>query len=303
MCGFVFFFALGTLSGFAQVDNSKQISRKELLQETLRLLDKLESDYPMAQVDVVKIRERVMGIFQNPIVVSNSASDPQIAYNRKAVAAKKARAKRKIEEWKEFYESVKSYHDDNLKEKLKAKLSKQRALKYSDARRYVMLQVDNYENYIECIYTGKVIKADKMPSHTIMNIEHSWPQSHGATGIAKSDMHHLYPTDPIANSKRGSLPFGLVSHSSWESGGSKCDGSVFEPRKKYRGNLARGLFYFSVRYSKKIGSNEEAILRSWAKADPIDANEKARNDRVESIQGNRNPFIDHPEFINQINDF
>ena len=44
-----------------------------------------------------------------------------------------------------------------------------------------------------------------------MNTEHTWPQSKGATGAAKSDLHHLFPTDSKANSIRGNHPFGIVT--------------------------------------------------------------------------------------------
>ncbi|MDN5280595.1 MAG: hypothetical protein PWR01_4560 [Clostridiales bacterium] len=292
----VIFIALGALSGIAQEGKDLQSARKELLQETFRLLDKLELDNPRSQADIVKVRERILGIYRTPIYVKTAGqTEPQVSYAR--------RSRSRNSEWQQFYDSVKSLSNDNLVKKLREKLQRQKALEYRDSRRHIMLEVDNYGNYIECIYTGKIVKADKMPKSSVLNIEHSWPQSKGAKGIAKADLHHLFPTDPIANSTRGSLPFGPVSHPSWAEGGSECDGDTFEPRKKYRGNVARALFYFSVRYDKKIGRDEEEALRKWCSEDPVDANEKARNDRVERIQGNRNPFIDHPEFVDRITDF
>lgn len=286
--------ALGALSVIAQEGNDKQSARKELLQDTLRLLDKIEADFPQSQADVVKIRERVYGIYKNPIVIDQSRTSPEASF---------ARRKNRNEDWRQFYNSVAGLRDQELTRKLVEKLQRQKALEYTDARRYVMLTVDNYDNKIECIYTGKIIPANKMPKTEQMNIEHSWPQSKGAKGIAKSDMHHLFPTDPVANSTRSSLPFGIVDDPSWAEGGSECDGDVFEPRKKFRGNIARALFYFSVRYSKRIDRDEEEVLRRWNKEDPVDANEKVRNDRVEQIQGNRNPFVDHPELAERISDF
>ena len=116
-------------------------------------------------------------------------------------------------------------------------------------------------------------------------------------------MHHLFPTDSKANSTRSSLPFGEVSDAKWAEGGSKCDLKRFEVRKESRGNSARAMFYFAVRYEQKIGQTEEETLRKWNREDPVDAHEKARNDRVETLQGNRNPFIDNPEFVDQIADF
>lgn len=34
----------------------------------------------------------------------------------------------------------------------------------------------------------------------------------------------------------------------------------------------------------------------WNKEDPISMKEKIRNERIYSIQNNRNPFVDHPEW-------
>ncbi|GAB4282542.1 MAG: hypothetical protein Kow0029_28130 [Candidatus Rifleibacteriota bacterium] len=299
VCIIVTVIALGALSIFAQKGETNQSARKELLQETFNLLDKIENEYPSAQADIVKVRERVMWLYKNPVIIKGSAvgTDPEISF------ARRTNTRDRSDEWNEFYKSVDNLKDYELCQALQKKIKRQRALEYKDSRRYIMLNVDNYGGYIECIYTGKIVKGDKMPKSNVLNIEHSWPQSHGATGIAKADLHHLYPTDPIANSTRGSLPYGYVENPTWENGGSKCDGKVFEPRKKYRGNIARGLFYFSVRYNKKIDREEEEVLRKWNKEDPVDANEKARNDRVERIQGNRNPFIDHPEFVDRITDF
>ena len=69
--------------------------------------------------------------------------------------------------------------------------------------------------------------------------------------------------------------------------------------------------YFYTRYngqptSKYTTNNfkvEKSILRKWHEMDPPDATERLRNDVVFSIQGNRNPYIDHPEYVAAIPDF
>jgi endonuclease I len=299
-CLIIVVIALGALSGFAQEGKGQQSARKELLQKTLRLLDKIENESPQSHADLVKVRERVLGIYKNPIILSPSVDEPQTNFARRS--SRNSRSNRN-DDWRQFYNSLASLSNDALQTKIRQKIQNQKAIEYRDARRLVMLNVDNFDNQIECIYTGKKVDADQMPKSQVMNIEHSWPQSKGAKGIAKSDMHHLFPTDPIANSTRSSLPFGMVDDPSWEDGGSKCDGEVFEPRPKYRGNIARALFYFSVRYQMHIDRDEEEVLRRWNREDPVDANERARNDRVEQIQGNRNPFVDHPELADRISDF
>ena len=94
----------------------------------------------------------------------------------------------------------------------------------------------------------------KIPNNSVINVEHTWPQSKfgGASkSIKKSDLHHLYPTDSQLNSIRGSFPFGEVVK---DTQNTKCpisrigvdfDGHrVFEPPHDHKGNVARALFYF-----------------------------------------------------------
>jgi hypothetical protein len=91
---------------------------------------------------------------------------------------------------------------------------------------------------------------------------------------------------------------------------------VFEPIDAYKGDLARGTMYVSTRYYTEDGgwgSNPEAdgaVLKSWAATqyttwsiqDPVSWKERLRNGAVYTIQGNRNPFVDHPEWAAQIFD-
>ncbi len=304
LCLIAIVIVLGALSVIAQEGYQKTDARKETLRQALLLLDKIEAESPKSQADLVKLREKILALYRSPRV-ERRASEPDVNFARRnSRTSRTSRGNRsRNEDWISFYNSIASLNNNELIAKIFEKIQCQKAIDYTDARRYIMLTVDNYDNYIECIYTGKVINAKTMPKNDVMNIEHSWPQSKGAKGIAKSDMHHLFPTDPVANSTRGSLPFGIVDNPIWEEGGSECDGDVFEPRPKYRGNIARALFYFSVRYKYRIDGDEEQVLRQWNKDDPVDANERARNDRVEQIQGNRNPFVDHPELADRINDF
>jgi endonuclease I len=71
----------------------------------------------------------------------------------------------------------------------------------------------------------------------------------------------------------------------------------------HKGNVARALFYFSVRYKIKIPATEEIVLRRWNDLDPIDNAEEVRNEQIYFAQGSRNPFIDFPELANSINKF
>jgi len=79
--------------------------------------------------------------------------------------------------------------------------------------------------------------------------------------------------------------------------------TAFEVRAERRGDIARALFYFSVRYALRIDAEQEQTLRLWHATDPVDEGELRRNDAVEHVQKNRNPFVDHPEFVTKITDF
>jgi endonuclease I len=160
------------------------------------------------------------------------------------------------------------------------------------------------------------------------NREHSFPQSwFNSQSPMQSDLFHVYPTDGYVNNKRSNYPFGTVSAPTWTSlNGSKlgnCSfpgytGIVFEPRDEYKGDFARSYFYMATRYENVIASwqnNSNAdnvlngtstqvfdtwhlnLLYQWHIQDPVSAKEIARNNAVYTIQGNRNPFIDHPEWV------
>ena len=78
---------------------------------------------------------------------------------------------------------------------------------------------------------------------------------------------------------------------------------MFEPPTEHRGNVARSLFYFAVRYKLFIDPAEEMILKLWHKADPIDAAELARHETIAKYQKVRNTFLDFPELVDRISNF
>ena len=156
------------------------------------------------------------------------------------------------------------------------------------------------------------------------NREHSWPQSwFGDKGTPKCDIHHIYPTDGKVNAERSNYPYGEVKKASWTSqNGSKLgscktsgySGTVFEPIDAYKGDIARGLFYMSVCYyndddgwgTSGMTNKSEILpwamtmLLRWSDNDPVSQKEIDRNNAVYNVQGNRNPFIDHPEYAHMI---
>lgn len=177
---------------------------------------------------------------------------------------------------------------------------------------------DGKEKYIKDVYCGKKysFKDGNSTDHTEVNIEHTWPQSKFSTkydkGMQKSDMHHLYLTDSKANSDRGNNEFGIAGDAKNEIHAQDCDisvlfrgdsGYLFQPPANHRGNVARSLFYFAVRYNMPISKKQEAALRQWHVADPVDAMEIARHEIVAKHQNIRNPFVDFPKLVDQISDF
>lgn len=155
----------------------------------------------------------------------------------------------------------------------------------------------------------------KIPDAQYMNTEHTWPQSKFSgsfpSEVQKTDLHHLYPTGSKINSERGNYPFAEVA-----GGTSSCSnkalrgkaestkqGTYFEPPLEQKGNVARSMFYFSTRYKMPIDSVQEYYFRQWHILDPIDAEERARHEKIAKIQNNRNPYIDDPGLVNQVLDF
>lgn len=155
------------------------------------------------------------------------------------------------------------------------------------------------------------------------NREHSVPKSwfNDATPMF-SDLFHMYPTDGWVNGKRSNFPYGEVNSPTYtSSNGSKLgsnvypgySGTVFEPIDEYKGDFARTYFYMMTRYKNVVstwvsdmftGDNltiwATNMLISWDALDPVSQKEIDRNNAVYTIQGNRNPFIDHPTWIDWI---
>jgi hypothetical protein len=168
--------------------------------------------------------------------------------------------------------------------------------------------------YCQNEYTSEDgISRTGIPDSRKLNCEHTWPQSKFSTRFEKitqkTDLHHLFPTNSRANSTRSNFPFsnvrgGELVNCSASSRGNRADGTpVFEVPDNHKGNAARAIFYFSIRYNMKIDQAQEATLREWHEEDQVDSAEIIRNDKIQNIQGNRNPFIDQPELVERISNF
>jgi len=162
---------------------------------------------------------------------------------------------------------------------------------------------------------GNIPAPNRIPDNTVINVEHTWPQSHFTgkhpTDFQKSDLHHLFPTDSELNAIRGNHKFGEVSRDlkilkcreSRFGIGTAGNQEIFEPPTNHKGNVARAIFYFATRYDQYIDQDEENVLRKWNQEDPVDEEEVRRNDGIFQVQGNRNPFVDYPELSDLVADF
>lgn len=206
---------------------------------------------------------------------------------------------------------------------IKAKcLSQKDNVSYKTARIILFgelhLKKENNQYFLNEVYCNNKIGASagvgpgKIPNPDAVNCEHTWPQSKFTSqfpaGLQKSDLHHLYPSDMRANSTRSNYPFAevdgrVVNSNCLDSKIGNAIGSnikSFEPPLEHKGNVARAIFYFSVRYNMALSSTEKDYLVEWNKIDPVDEEERIRNQKIMDFQGNRNPFIDYPELIERI---
>ena len=180
-----------------------------------------------------------------------------------------------------------------------------------------------YDN--QCAVSGQ-------PEGTCYNREHSFPRSWWGGGTSASDtmytdIFHIHPVDSWVNSHRSNYPYGVVDGpattmnggkrgaNAFSYGGEVFEGTVFEPIDEYKGDLARNYFYMLTRYKSRISdwsgntpmlSDDDlapwaaTMLLQWHEQDPVSQKEVDRNNAIYNIQGNRNPFIDQPEFANLI---
>lgn len=159
------------------------------------------------------------------------------------------------------------------------------------------------------------------------NREHIVPQSFFNEGSPmKNDIHFVRATDGKVNGMRSNYPFGKVGSTTFTSlNGSKLgtstsagfSGTVFEPIDEFKGDVARMVFYFVTRYQSQLSSFSSGnmlgssafpglqtwelnVLLAWHNQDPVSQAEINRNNASYTFQGNRNPFIDNPNYVNQI---
>ena len=217
---------------------------------------------------------------------------------------------------KSYYDHTQNLAEEVLKDTLHDLLGRNYfSAGYNVARDSMFMSYDNLKvngggaavNTVECVYTGRqavgYIDRTDCQNNFAINTEHTFPQNFfNSQEPMKSDLFHLFPTDDSANGIRGSKPFGIVTNPSWTQGGSKSNTTTFEPRDVHKGQVARAMFYFVIRYQNYSNflTNQEGILRQWHDQFPPNTVEQTRCNNIYLLQNNRNPFIDYPQFIDRI---
>ena len=222
-----------------------------------------------------------------------------------------------------YYDGASGLTGSALKSKLHDIISNNRVLSYDqvwDGIKDVDEDPQNTNNVV-LLYKGTSSpKSNNGGDADNWNREHVWAKSHGDFGTSNgpgTDLHHLRPTDVTVNSDRGNLDFDNGGRENDEAPGNYSDSDSWEPRDEVKGDVARMIFYMAVRYEAgdrvdlevndqvNNGSNPYmgrlSVLKQWSQEDPPDAFEQRRNERIfDNWQGNRNPFIDHPEWVESI---
>ncbi|MGW0732303.1 endonuclease [Streptomyces sp. NPDC002851] len=150
---------------------------------------------------------------------------------------------------------------------------------------------------------------DALEASLAFNCEHVVPQSwFGKREPMRGDLHHLFACESPCNSFRGNIPYfdftDVEEVVRTDCGRREAQG--FEPSAG-RGAVARATLYFLLRYPGQVGDEARELqperldmLLTWHEAEPVGAYERHRNFAIAEIQGNRNPFIDHPEWAREI---
>lgn len=219
-----------------------------------------------------------------------------------------------------YYESAQGLSGDALKSALNDIIDDHNELSYDDVWN-ALRDTDedpNNSNNVILLYTGWSVTNAGYPT---WNREHTWAKSHGDFGDTApcgTDIHHLRPTDCDVNSARGNLDFDYSDYPYPNIPSCYYDDDSWEPRDDVKGDVARMIFYMATRYEGENGELDLVVvdevntspapehgklstLLAWNTLDLPDEFEETRNDKIfENWQGNRNPFVDHPEFADYI---
>ena len=152
---------------------------------------------------------------------------------------------------------------------------------------------------------------------------HSWMPTNPAQNFPEyNDYHHLFPTNQNqVNALRSNYPLGIVvtptgGYLDCKIGLDANGNTVFEPRDEHKGDAARAMMYEAICYTTVSGNlwalpsnistsipygQDQYILKQWHFNDLPNGWEMSRNDYIDSLQDNRNPFVDSVDFVCYVN--
>jgi endonuclease I len=237
-----------------------------------------------------------------------------------------------------YYSTAEGKYGEELMSELHSIIKEHTVISYSPGIWNAFYETDKkddgtvWDMYTNCSFTfgddqdtgsGGTTECD------IYNREHSFPASwfgNSSSTPMYSDLFHIYPSDKKVNSIRANYPFGEVSSASYTSNNGSMlgsssypgySGTVFEPIDDYKGDFARTYFYMATRYydvmknwSCEITNGTQFpaydewvvnMLIEWHQGDAVSQKEINRNNIIyDNYQHNRNPYIDHPEFVARV---
>ncbi len=226
-----------------------------------------------------------------------------------------------------YYDGTTGLNGQALKVKLHQIINNHEVRSYSEFRDVILPDLDQDPNNAENIilfYKNSSIPIANFASNNepdFWNREHTWPSSHGFNNedTAYTDVHNLRPSDATVNSSKSNKDFNNVENIEENAEGEAPDtytnADFWDPRDEIKGDVARMLFYMDTRYESESldlelvdrisfsGNPELGVLFTlikWHNQDPVDDAERERHEGAYGYQGNRNPFIDHPEWVTEI---
>ncbi|MBO5323255.1 MAG: endonuclease, partial [Oscillospiraceae bacterium] len=211
------------------------------------------------------------------------------------------------------FDTLSSQSNNSLLQSLRTLMTSThaRTSSYDDCHEYAdRTDCQNEDGTVVLLYTGYV---SSMSQWNGWNREHVWPKSLGGdtTTGGGADLHHIRPSDAVVNSTRSNQKYGNANGGTAVYGRTPASGCLggyysngyFEPLDNVKGDVARICLYVYVRWGPNWGAESITdvfqsvdVLLEWMELDPVDTWEMGRNEVVQDIQGNRNVFIDYPEY-------
>jgi len=207
-----------------------------------------------------------------------------------------------------YFSSVGSETGSALRSKLQGIISNGTSEDYDWSRYEAADEAENQSSKVLLIYSRQIVaKSAHVAGSTGWNREHSFAKSlFGESAPAVNDNHHIFADDNKTNGQRGNKPFNELNPStstrSIDSYGNTTDnyytGSYFMPNDLAKGEVARATMYMNTRYGYSITLNFYSVelMLQWHLEHPVTNREVYRNNTVQSLQKNRNPYIDHGDW-------